>query len=86
MSTRIFFLMSLFILQEVSAVEQQNWKLQKDKNGIKVYTKEVPDSPMKAFKGTTLISGSLDQYEVLLRDVANFTEWMHSLKKAVRRK
>ncbi len=72
----------MFILQEASAVEQQDWKLQKDKNGIKVYTKEVSDSPMKTFKGATLISSSLDQYDALLRDVENFSEWMHSLKKA----
>lgn len=35
---------------------QSNWTLNSDKNGIKVYTKNVPDSKIKALK----VEGTFD--------------------------
>jgi len=82
MTMKVLFLISLFTLQSATAAEQQDWILQKSQDGIKIYTKDVADSPMKAFKGTTLVLGTLDQYETILRDITHFTDWMDSLRLA----
>ena len=35
---------------------QKDWELQKDKKGIKVWTKDYPDSKFKQFKATATLS------------------------------
>lgn len=57
------------------------WELKKDKDGIQVFIKKIPDSPMHAFRGKMELSASLDQVEQLFKDVNRFTEWSPNAKK-----
>ena len=51
------------------------WKLEKDKSGIKVYTSEVEGSSYKAFKATcNLESTSVSQVFAILTDVDFFDQ------------
>lgn len=59
----------------------ENWELKKDKEGIQVFIKKIPDSPMHAFRGITELTASLDQIEALFKDVEGFPEWAPNAKK-----
>ncbi|MCF8459365.1 MAG: hypothetical protein K9G46_01445 [Flavobacteriales bacterium] len=51
-----------------------NWELKKDKEGIKVYTKHVEGSGLKAIKATTVFNASLETCVAVLRDIDHLTE------------
>lgn len=68
----------LFLLLGFS---DEGWELKKEKDGIQVFIKKIPDSPMHAFRGETELAASLDQVERLFKDVNRFTEWSPNAKK-----
>lgn len=67
-----------FLLISFSLNSQDDWQLQKEKNGIKVYTQEVAGSSLKAFKSVTEIETSVASLVAVCKDVASFPEWQES--------
>lgn len=53
----------------------QQWNLEKDKDGIKVYTRPEPGSKFKAFKGETEVIAPLEAVSALIEDVEQFDDW-----------
>ena len=51
------------------------WSLEKHEDGIDIYTRSVPDSGIKEFKGTVEVEASLDTVHRLLRDADGFKNW-----------
>ena len=56
-------------------LKAQEWTLAKEKNGVKVYTKETQDSPIKAFKATKFFNSKSTEILEVLRDVDNYKKW-----------
>ncbi|NQT25671.1 START domain-containing protein [candidate division KSB1 bacterium] len=52
------------------------WELVKDKNGIKVFTREIAGSQLKEFKGITQIKTSLESLIALYYDRASSPQWI----------
>lgn len=52
------------------------WSLAKDADGIRVYVRQVQDSPLREFKGETQIASTPDNVVKLLRDADAFRTWM----------
>lgn len=65
-----------------SSVQAQDWKLERDKKGVKVYTKPVKDSKLKAYKGITTINASVEEIIKEIRDGAGMTKWVYKCKEA----
>ncbi len=63
------------ILLCLSARAQNEWKLAKEKDGIKVYTRDEPGSSVKSFRGETTFRADPEVVLELLVDVENFDEW-----------
>lgn len=59
------------------------WKLERDKNNVKVFTRDVAGSAFKAFRGETVIDAELNRAMALMDDTAACTEWMHTCKSPV---
>ena len=78
---RIIFLFTIvfFILEGINA--QEDWELQKDKEGIKVWTKDYPDSKFKQFKATALINSSLENVVAVFLDIENMGAWYDRIEK-----
>ena len=57
-----------------------DWELKKDKEGIQVFTRKVPNSPMRAFRGEMLLETNLEAIEELFKDVDRFPEWSPGAK------
>ncbi len=54
---------------------QDDWKLAKSKNGIKVYLRKLPGKSVKQFKAVTNINCKIEDIEKILDDVKNYPKW-----------
>jgi hypothetical protein len=70
----------LFSILAVMSYGQYNWKLSKDKDGIKVYESETKNSNFKSIKVECVLPGSYDKLIATLNDVAHQKEWVYSSK------
>lgn len=59
----------------VSATTEDQWKLDKQQDGISVYTRPVPGSGIKEFRGEAEISSPLAAVLRVLRDSDGFKNW-----------
>jgi len=53
------------------------WKLELDKEGIKVYTRYVDGSAFKEFKAEMVMDGSISEIADIIADVERFPEWSY---------
>jgi hypothetical protein len=59
------------------------WEKIDEESGIKVFRKEVPGSPLVAFRGECMVSAPLEKLLWVLADNTHRTEWVDRLKKSV---
>lgn len=71
-----------FALLPSQAGAQGAWKLQKDTEGIQLYTREVPGQVLKAFRGVMQIKAPLRQVAAMLADVPAMPEWFFLLQES----
>lgn len=69
-------------LAAVAAFGQPEWKLNTDKEGIKVYTADFAGSKIKALKVEAEMEASPSQMVALLMDINSSTQWVYRLKSA----
>ena len=53
----------------------QEWKLAKEKDGIKIYTRQEQESNFKSFKGETDVRADMAMVSAMIEDVEKFDEW-----------
>jgi hypothetical protein len=71
--TALAFLFAIFASPAWTA--EPEWSLDKDKDGIEVYTRSVAGSGIKEFKGVADVDSGIDDIIALLRDSDRFTAW-----------
>jgi hypothetical protein len=76
----IYYVIVLLIIRSTMAHAQEGWKLERDKEGIKVYSKSFEGSNFKSFKTQMAMKGSVQTFVALLQDIDNMQEWGYSLK------
>jgi hypothetical protein len=59
---------------------QASWVLKKDKESIRVYTRDTENSSFKSVKVTCTIPGTLSQLTALLLDVSAHERWVYNTK------
>src|ERR1700739_618840 len=79
MKRKIFFII-LMIVQVIPVAAQDDWKLQKDKDGIKVYSAAVPDSKIRAIKVVANYDASAEEIADIVMDINTASEWVSHLK------
>jgi hypothetical protein len=78
-SIHFFCLVScLFIASSIFG--QYNWKLCKDKDGIKVYQSVVTNSSFKAIKVECILQGNYNKLLNVLSDVDHHKDWVYNNK------
>jgi len=70
----------LFLLNSPQAAAQtnDNWVLKRDKGGIKVFVREIPDSKIKELKFSTRVEASLHTIAAVLTHVEGFNDWVYA--------
>jgi hypothetical protein len=75
-------LLFLFSFLFITGNSQYNWKLTKEKDGIKVYESSLKNSDFKAIKVECVMQGTYDKLIALLNDVSRHKEWVYNSKKS----
>ncbi len=70
-------LLSLFISFPCYAQEPSDWMLAKEKNGITVYTRTLPNSDYKEFKGEVNITANLAELLTFIKEPKNCPDWQY---------
>jgi hypothetical protein len=55
----------------------EGWKLKKDKNGVKVYARQTPVSPLNAFKGVVNVKANFDDLVAFASDPYAYPEYIY---------
>ena len=69
----------LFFLA-IAGKAQADWELRTDKEGIKVYVKNIDNSPLKAVKTVCTVNASLTRLTAVLLDIKGSANWVYSTK------
>jgi ribosome-associated toxin RatA of RatAB toxin-antitoxin module len=77
---KILFIALLFVFKLNPLLAQSEWKLSAEKEGIKVYTSQVPDSKIKAIKVNAEFNATASQFVALIMDVNSAPEWVYHVK------
>ncbi len=76
------YLFFMFFLMFFSAIyAQKSWDLEKDKNGIKVFNRKIDHSKLKEFKGTVVVSASVDEVVEVLTNYKLHDQFVYKAKK-----
>ena len=71
----LVFSVAVLLLWGASANAAEEWSLDKQKDGIDVYTRPVEGSGIKEFRGVAEVDSSVDAIVGLLRDSDRFKTW-----------
>jgi hypothetical protein len=84
MKTAVIKWLFLFLFCAVVPVAfcQSNWKLTKDKDGIRVYQKEIQNSNFKSIKVESILPGNFDKLISIINNVGNYKDWVYNNKTA----
>lgn len=78
---RIFQIAFLLLLAG-NCFSQYDWKLRKNKEGIKVYAADVPNSNFKAIKVECTLAGTYNKLVKILSDVPQLHTWIYHCKQS----
>lgn len=80
MKSKFIFFTGLMVFIWAGATAQSDWALRTDKEGIKVYTRNLDNTPYKAVKTVCTIDASLSRLTAVLLDIPNCADWVYSTK------
>ena len=80
MNRKLLFVPLMMTVQAISVFAQDDWKLQKSKDGIQVYSAIVPDSKIRAIKVVATYNASPEEIADIVMDISTATEWVSHLK------
>ncbi len=72
------FIFSGFFLPSAMQCQTGEWELKRDKNGIKVFVREVAGSKIKEMKFTTTLLASIHTVGAVLANVEGYDEWVYA--------
>jgi hypothetical protein len=64
--------------------EAQNWNLEFERNGVKVWTRKLDWSKIKEFKGEIVVNSNLGSIVSVFDDAENFPQWLYNCYKSLR--
>lgn len=73
-----FLLISTVLLVNFSYAEEA-WKLEKDKDGIKIWNRKTPNSSLKEFKVSTILQISPEKLLTFLKNTTLYEKWMYKV-------
>lgn len=71
----IILLTSVLCIISADIFCQSSWEIDKDKDGIKVFTRVEKGSDFKSFKAVMIVNSPISEIVKILRDVNEYTKW-----------
>ncbi len=78
-SLQMLFVVAFF---SYSSFGQNNWTVEKEKDGIKISNRPSPSSSFKDVRVEVDLPGSVDQLAAILLDVNKYTDWAYATRKS----
>ena len=78
----IIIILCSFILSSTNTLAQEKWKLAKDKDAIKIYTRSIEGTRLKEYKGEAILSATIEQLYNYLIKVENYQDWVYECKES----
>ena len=75
-------IISAAMLLSLFCFAQDDWKLKDNKDGIKIYTKPVENSNLKAIRVKVAVQATLSQLVAIILDINAAKDWVYSTKSA----
>lgn len=75
-------LLALSVPVHASLPSDSGWKLVKDEDNIKIYTRDMPDSSFEAFKAVTTLDAPLANVMAVMSNAASCMQWVHGCVEA----
>ena len=72
--------LALLMVFVSTCFSQYNWKLSKDKDGIRIYQSEVKGSNFKSLKVECTLQGTYDKLIAILNNIAAHKTWVYGTK------
>lgn len=76
----IILMLLIFATTSIAAADKYNWKLVDTEDGCQIYTSAVSGKDYIASKAICVIPARMEVIATLLRDIANYPEWMPDCK------
>ena len=70
-------LISITFLNSSLTHAEEAWKLEKDKDGIKVWNRKTPSSSLKEYKATVILNSTVDKLITFIKNVSLYDKWMY---------
>ncbi len=77
---RTVFILFLSTFFATTLFSQDGWHLERDKNGVKVYTKKTLTSNMKDSRAIAVVNSDTKEVLNMLLDFENHWKWMDRIK------
>lgn len=74
---KLLLLSALPFFVMLDACGEESWSLARNRDGIKVWTREIPGYPIRAFKAEMVIKSSLTGLVSLILDTENARRWVY---------
>lgn len=74
-----FILLTTLTLVSMSSFAQDGWKLEKDKNGIKIWNRKSTGSNLKEFMVSTVLQTTPEKLVDFLKNTSNYDKWMYKI-------
>lgn len=68
-----------FLWSFTNNVKSTDWLLRKDKEGIKIFTREASNTNIKEVKAVLMINASVSKITAAIVDVENYSNWMENI-------
>lgn len=75
-------LIFLFVFVRVGTAAEPSWELMSQEEGIKAWKKDIPGSPLVAFRGEGIVEASVAKVATVLNETSRKTEWVHGCVRA----
>jgi ribosome-associated toxin RatA of RatAB toxin-antitoxin module len=75
-----YIILTWALLAALTTQAQSTWKLSTEKEGIKVYTRPIPNSKIKALKADCIMNAKPSQFVAVILDVKGSENWVYHAK------
>ena len=80
--TLFFFMIAFIVLASANANPREDWVLEIEREGIRVYTQLEGESPYKQIKVTTTIDATVEQVMAILMSFSHYKNWMNHVRES----
>lgn len=75
---RLLLLLATLMTSPSALATPEDWRLVKDSDNIRAYTKNVKGTNNLAFRGITTMNGNIGELVAIHRNVDSMSQWLHS--------